>query len=134
MKKKILIVEDEALLSSALGDKLDREGFDVIKRRNGQEGLNTALENLPDLILLDLNMPRMNGREALTEIKKDPMISSIPVIILTTSRQEEDIESTYALGANSFIVKPVNFAAMTKAINTLTGYWFDIVKLPNKKP
>lgn len=88
----------------------------------------------PGLILLDLNMPRKDGREALQEIKADPELRRIPIVILTTSREEEDILKTYDLGANSFITKPVGFESMVKIVDTLGTYWFQIVELPGSKP
>ena len=84
----------------------------------------------PGVILLDLNMPRKDGREALKEIKSDPRLRQIPVVVLTTSRTEEDIFRSYDLGVNSFITKPVTFAAMVELIKTLGKYWFEIVELP----
>jgi CheY-like chemotaxis protein len=84
----------------------------------------------PGLILLDLNMPRKDGREALAEIKADPVLRRIPVVALTTSRAEEDIVRTYDLGVNSFISKPVTFDGLVAAMRTLTQYWFDLVELP----
>lgn len=84
----------------------------------------------PGLILLDLNMPKKDGREALREIKNDPELRSIPVVVLTTSKAEEDIYRTYNLGANSFIIKPVTFAALVEVMKTIGKYWFEIVELP----
>ena len=86
---------------------------------------------LPGLILLDLNMPRMDGREALREIKTDPRLRQIPVVVLTTSQAEEDIFRTYELGFNSFITKPVSFESLVKVMKTLGHYWFEIVELPD---
>ncbi len=86
---------------------------------------------LPGLILLDLNMPRMDGREALKEIKTNPHLRQIPVIVLTTSQAEEDIFRTYDLGVNSFITKPVSFESLVKVMTALGHYWFDIVELPD---
>ncbi|MCA1584445.1 MAG: response regulator [Acidobacteria bacterium] len=88
----------------------------------------------PGLILLDLNMPRKDGREALREIKADPDLRNIPVIVLTTSGEEEDILKTYDLGANSFIRKPVGFDALVRIIDTLGQYWFQVVELPTTVP
>lgn len=88
----------------------------------------------PTLILLDLNMPRKDGREALKEIKTDPNLRSIPVVILTTSKAEEDILKTYDLGASSFITKPVDFQSMVHIMKTLGEYWFEIVHLPDREP
>ena len=85
----------------------------------------------PGLILLDLNMPRMDGREALREIKGDPALRSIPVVVLTTSKAEEDIYRTYDLGVNSFITKPVQFDGLVEVMRTLGKYWFEIVELPD---
>ncbi len=86
---------------------------------------------LPGLILLDLNMPRKDGRQALKEIKADPGLRRIPIVILTTSKAEEDILRTYDLGANSFIVKPVTFDKLVEIIRQLSNYWFEIVRLPD---
>jgi CheY-like chemotaxis protein len=84
----------------------------------------------PCFILLDLNMPRMDGREVLKLIKADENLKQIPVVILTTSKAEEDIFKTYNLGANSYITKPVTFEGLVKIIGTLRYYWFEIVNLP----
>jgi CheY-like chemotaxis protein len=87
----------------------------------------------PGLILLDLNMPRKDGREALREIKADPNLRSIPIVVLTTSKAEEDIYRTYDLGVNSFITKPVTFDGLVQVMKVLGRYWFEIVELPNPK-
>lgn len=84
----------------------------------------------PDLVLLDLNMPRKDGREALAEIKRDPALNHIPVVVMTTSDAEEDVLSSYNLGASSYIQKPVNFDSMLEVAETLSRYWLGIVKLP----
>lgn len=84
----------------------------------------------PDLLLLDLNMPKKDGREALTEIRDDPQLRHIPVIVLTTSDADEDILRSYQLGANSYIKKPVTFEKMVEVVQTLRQYWVGIVKLP----
>lgn len=86
---------------------------------------------LPGLILLDLNMPKKDGREALTEIKADPKLRHIPVVVLTTSKAEEDILRSYDLGVNSYITKPVSFQGLAEALKILNMYWFQLVKLPN---
>ena len=84
----------------------------------------------PGLILLDLNMPRMDGRTALKEIKEDPELRQIPITVLTTSKADEDIFRSYDLGVNSYIVKPVTFEALVDILQTLEKYWFEIVELP----
>jgi two-component system response regulator len=87
----------------------------------------------PDLILLDLNMPRKDGREALAEIKSDPRLRYIPVVVLTTSKAEEDIMRSYDIGAASYITKPVTFDGLVEAIRGLGQYWVQIVRLPIKE-
>jgi CheY-like chemotaxis protein len=85
----------------------------------------------PGLILLDLNMPKKDGREVLAEIKADPGLRSIPVVVLTTSKAEEDVARTYDLGVNSFITKPVTFDGLVRAMEAFSRYWLEIVELPN---
>jgi len=87
----------------------------------------------PGLILLDLNMPRKDGRTVLKEIKNDPDLRQIPVVVLTTSKADEDIYKSYDLGVNSYIVKPVTFEALVDILQTLEKYWFEIVELPKEK-
>jgi len=87
----------------------------------------------PGVILLDLNMPRKDGREALREIKADAALRQIPVIVLTTSKAEEDIYRTYDLGANSYITKPVTFEGLVAVMRSLGQYWFEIVELPTER-
>lgn len=84
----------------------------------------------PGLILLDLNMPRKDGREVLKEVKGDPELRSIPVVVLTTSKAEEDIIRTYDLGVNSFITKPVTFLGLVEVMKVFKRYWLEIVDLP----
>lgn len=105
------------------------ELLDYLKRR--EKYSNPADSPRPGMILLDLNMPKMDGREALKEIKSDPMLRSIPVVVLTTSKAEQDVLQTYDLGVNCFITKPVAFSDLIEVARTLGHYWFDIVQLPN---
>ncbi len=87
----------------------------------------------PDLILLDLNLPRKNGREVLAEIKADEDLKSIPVVVLTTSSAEEDILRSYNLHANCYVVKPVEFDSFVKAVKSIEHFWFSVVMLPSAK-
>jgi CheY-like chemotaxis protein len=87
----------------------------------------------PGLILLDLNMPRKDGRAVLKDIKSDPDLRTIPVVVLTTSKADEDVYRSYDLGVNSYIVKPVTFEALVDILQTLEKYWFEIVELPPKR-
>jgi len=84
----------------------------------------------PGLILLDLNMPRKDGRECIEEIKQNPLLKRIPIVVLSTSRAEEDILRTYDLGVSSFITKPVSFESLVEVMNSVGNYWLKIVELP----
>jgi CheY-like chemotaxis protein len=106
------------------------ELMDYLRRRGSYTHLSD--QPLPGMILLDLNMPRKDGREALQEIKADPKLRSIPVVVLTTSKAEEDILRAYDLGVNSFILKPVTFQSLVDLTLTLSKYWFEVVELPSE--
>jgi CheY-like chemotaxis protein len=127
----------DALAESRLANELRfvRDGVELMDylRHRGAYG-HAASAPRPGVILLDLNMPRMDGREALREIKTDPELRAIPVVVLTTSRAEEDIARSYELGANSFISKPVTFDGLVTVVRGLGQYWFDIVALPRTTP
>ncbi len=107
------------------------ELLDYLRRRGKYQAPGAAPR--PGLILLDLNMPRKDGREALQEIRNDPSLRRIPVVVLTTSKADTDIARLYELGANSFIAKPVAFDALVDVIRTLSRYWFQTVQLPQVK-
>lgn len=116
LKNELYFVEDgEQLMNylNGVGKFSDREKYPM-----------------PGLILLDLNMPKKDGREALKEIKSDHDLKRIPIIILTTSKAEEDVLKTYDLGVNCFITKPVTFQGLVEVTNILGKYWFEIVELP----
>jgi CheY-like chemotaxis protein len=138
----ILVAEDdeedrmlvqEALEESRLANQLffvtDGEELMAYLRHEGKFS-DTDRFPMPGLILLDLNMPRKDGREAMKELKADPMLRVIPTVVLTTSKAEEDIIRTYDMGVNSFITKPVTFSSLVNVMRTLGKYWFEIVELP----
>lgn len=141
----ILLAEDDEddyiLIRDALKESRVVNDFHWVK--DGEELMDYLLQQgsykdptkspKPCIILLDLNMPKKTGREALREIKSHPILHTIPVIILTTSQAEEDIIRSYDLGANSYIRKPVNFLDFVETIKMLGKYWFEIVKLPGKE-
>ncbi|MEM9002046.1 MAG: response regulator [Cyanobacteria bacterium P01_F01_bin.86] len=141
----ILVAEDdeddrllmqEALEENRLANDLYfvEDGEELMDYLNHQGKYTNPLTSpRPSLILLDLNMPRKDGREALKEIKADPAIRQIPIVVLTTSKAEEDILRTYDLGVSSFIAKPVGFDSMVQIMKTLGTYWFEIVELPGSK-
>ena len=120
---------EESRLANTLAFVEDGEELlDYLHRRNGFTDPGTSPR--PGLILLDLNMPRKDGREALEEIKADPSLRQIPIVVMTTSKAEEDIVRSYDLGVNSFITKPVSFEGLVDVVKTLGRYWFQIVELP----
>ena len=141
----ILVAEDDAddrlLAQDALKDS--EVPAELRFAENGEELLDYLFQRgkfgggapapRPRLILLDLNMPRMGGREVLRAIKGTPSLRCIPVVVLTTSKADTDIESIYELGANSFITKPVRFDALVHVMKTLGRYWFETVELPTLK-
>jgi|SRR5215472_877674 CheY-like chemotaxis protein len=104
------------------------ELMDYLLRRGKYESMQG--DALPGLILLDLNMPRKDGREALKEIKAHPDLRRIPIVVLTTSKAEEDILRSYDLGVNSYVTKPVTFKSLVELIKVLGRYWFEVVELP----
>ena len=104
------------------------ELMDFLHRRDRYNQLQDM--PLPGLILLDLNMPRKDGREALKEIKANPQFRRIPIVVLTTSKAEEDILRSYDLGVNSYVTKPVTFKSLVELIKVLGQYWFEVVELP----
>lgn len=125
----------KALAESKLANKLVRvedgeELFDYLRQKGKYKDVPVAR---PGMILLDLNMPRKDGRETLKELKADPEFKDIPVVIFTTSKADEDIFRSYQLGSNSFITKPVTFDKLVKVMAALGVYWFKIVKLPQAK-
>jgi len=104
------------------------EAMEFLEHRGRYADAEQAPE--PGIILLDLNMPRMGGREVLRKIKESPCLRHIPVVVLTTSDQKNDVQECYENGANSFITKPVEFNNFLEAVVTLSKYWLDIAKLP----
>jgi len=141
----ILLAEDDpddrlltrrALEKSRLANTVNavKDGEELMQylRREG-EYADPSSAPRPGLILLDLNMPRMDGREALKKIKSDAELRRIPVIVLTTSEAEQDILQSYDLGVNAFVTKPVTFDELASALQALGDFWFEIVKLPNER-
>lgn len=140
----ILIAEDDAedrmLVQDALNEsrlaneiRFVEDGEQLLEYLNNRGEFSDKSKNpLPGVILLDLNMPKMDGREALREIKKDPRLRIIPIVVLTTSQAEEDVLRSYDLGVSSFITKPVTFASLVEIMKILGKYWFEIVELPGK--
>ncbi len=140
----ILVADDDAedrmLLKEAFIES--RLSNDLVFVENGEDVMDYLLHSgsftdkamypRPGLILLDLNMPKKDGREVLRDIKSHPQFKDIPVVVLTTSKAEEDIVRSYNLGVNSFISKPVEFKDLVNVIKDLGHYWFDIVVLPSR--
>jgi two-component system response regulator len=135
----ILLVEDNAqdveLIEEAFADSklhlklhVASDGVEAMKFLRRQD--NYAEAPCPDVILLDLNLPRKSGREVLEEIKSDPQLKQIPVVILTSSKNDEDICRAYNLHANCYVTKPVDFDQFIKVVRSIEDFWFTLVKLP----
>lgn len=120
-------LHESQLLNTLLRVKDGEELLDYLLEKGQYSNTKTVR---PGVILLDLNMPRMDGREALKVIKSNPLIRDIPIVVFTTSQAEEDIYKSYQLGVNSFITKPVTFDSLIAVMNALGKYWFEIVMLP----
>jgi chemotaxis family two-component system response regulator Rcp1 len=136
----ILLVEDnpgdvelteDALRRSKVATKVSvvTDGEDAMDYLRQQSAYQE--ETMPDLVLLDLNLPRKDGMEVLREMKDDPNLRHIPVVVLTTSEAERDILASYELGANCFISKPVDLTEFRKVVESIDDFWFTIVKLPS---
>jgi CheY-like chemotaxis protein len=130
-----LLVKDAIAESGWKGDlrfvEDGEELLDYLKHRGKYSEPDTAPR--PGVILLDLNMPKKDGREALREMKADPELRRIPVVVLTTSKADTDIGRMYDLGASSFIAKPIEFEALVSVMRVLGQYWFTTVELPAAK-
>jgi len=134
--KNILLVEDNQtdveLITEALKDSL--EGYTLTVASNGEDAIDSLLgsDPLPQLILLDLNLPKLGGLDVLNEIKNDPALRTIPVIVLTNSLAETDVYQAYQRHANAYVRKPLGFDALVEAISATGKFWFDIVTLPDQ--
>lgn len=137
----ILIADDDAddrmFLEQAMrqngydqGIHFVEDGEDLMDYLRRQGRYNDGNAPWPDMLILDLNMPRKNGFQALSEIKDDPKLRRLPVIVMTTSSADEDVVKTYNLGVNSFVTKPFNFNRLVEIVGTMKTYWMDTVKLP----
>ncbi len=127
-----MLIED-AFVECCLSNKRDyvEDGQELLDYLRAEgKWADRDPSDLPGVILLDLNMPRMDGRTALSHIKDDPVLKRLPVIVLTTSKAEEDIYRTYDLGVNSFISKPVTFDGLLSVVRALNHYWIELVQLP----
>ena len=122
-------VHDRAVLAAALVDSMFAT---VTLRLDGRYDGRPEEAPRPGIILLDLNMPKKDGREALAEIKSDHALRHIPVVVLTTSHDDHDVVRSYDLGVNSFITKPVTFASLVEVMPAWTRYWFEVVDLPRR--
>ncbi len=127
-----IVLTREAMEQSRIVNDLHivADGVELLAYLRHEDTFGPESAPRPHLILLDLNMPRKDGRETLMEIKRDPLLRTIPVVVLTTSSAEEDVWRSYDLGAASYIRKPMTFSGMVETMATLGKYWFEIVELP----
>ena len=131
---------DQELTRRALQDDVANPRLYIVS--DGEEAMDFLLHRgeytestsapFPDLMLLDLNMPKLDGRQVLQQVRRHPDLHRLPVIVLTTSRQEEDIVRSYDLGCNSFITKPLDLGAFMRTVKSLGSYWFELVSLPSQ--
>jgi CheY-like chemotaxis protein len=127
---RILVVEDTDSIAELIQMVLQSRGYELTRDPDGENAVKLAKSWKPDLILLDLNMPRKNGREALEEIRADKNLTHLPVVVMTSSRSEEDIVKSYQLHANCFVTKPLKMEDFEKVVKGLEQFWFSIVTLP----
>jgi len=128
---RLLIEQAFANRSGTGGLEFLEDGVELMDRLHGRGGFaDRARFPRPGLLLLDLNLPRKDGRQALAEIKGDPGLRALPVIVLTTSSEKEDVLRSYRLGANSYITKPDTFAELVSTVDSLSTYWLNVVELP----
>ena len=129
----ILMADDDPddclLAQEALAEARLANDLHIVKHEGSYQEEGTSPR--PGIILLDLNMPRKDGREALSEIKADPELRSIPIVVLTTSKSDRDIFQTYDLGVSGYVTKPVTFLGLVEVMKSIGDYWFHIVQLPN---
>jgi two-component system response regulator len=129
------LMTSEALTQSLTPSKISfvEDGEELLDYLHRRGKYNADRTPHPDLILLDLNMPKKSGIEALKEIKTDNELKHIPIVVLTTSKGEEDIYRTYDLGVNSFVTKPVSYGSLVNTMKIMGKYWFEVVKLPSER-
>lgn len=141
LPKRILLVEDAAKDVELTCAVLEEQKLkhDLVVARDGGEALDYLYRRgkfsargpgNPDVVLLDIKMPRVNGLEVLQRIKADPQLHSIPVVMLTSSREEKDVKSSYAMGANAYVVKPVNFNEFAEALRAVGAFWVSLNETP----
>lgn len=121
MSKKILVVDDERLLHTMMRSILETHGFEVVSAMTGEEGLAMASSEKPDLIVLDVVMPKMKGREVCAKLKADPRTEHIPVIFLTAKDSADDVEAEFDAGAMGHVTKPVNVSVFMKMVKKALG-------------
>ena len=130
---RVLLIEDDSATAQSIELMLKSESFNVYTTDLGEEGVDLGKLYDYDIILLDLNLPKKDGREVLQEIKNDEKLKRIPVVILTTSKAEEDVLRSYNLHANCYVTKPVDLEKFIVVVQSIDRFWLNVVTLPPGK-
>jgi CheY-like chemotaxis protein len=142
MRKPVILVaeddmDDRFLLQTAFRETGDAEllkfvdnGIEVISYLDAAEKNNGEKNNFPEIIILDLNMPKKDGKEVLSELKQHPLFKKIPVIVYTTTKNELEVRKCYELGANTYIVKPISFDSLCRVVKSIRTYWLSTASIP----
>ena len=128
--ERVLVIDDSPTIVRVVQLVLTKAGFEVSSAPDGEAGLAAARAQRPDVILLDLNLPRISGHDMLRRLKQDPRFKQVPIIVLTTSGRPDDVRLAYEAGANAYLLKPVEFARFTEIMEQLGRFWLEIVELP----
>ena len=129
-KAKVIVVDDEAKVREYFSDVLRHEDFNVNTAQNGEIAINMIDQDFYDVALIDLNMPKVDGFQVLERVKQDRRLKKMPVIVLTSSSRNRDIDRAYELGCNSYIVKPVGYENFLRAVIDINRYWLILCEIP----
>ena len=127
---RVLIVDDDPAIRRVVSALLDLDEYGLLEAADGQAALEVVRDERPDLVILDLNLPKLSGHEVLQQMRANPELRRIPVAILTTSAAEKDVVKGYDLGANCYLTKPVDVEQFVHVVQSIEDFWLGLVKLP----